>query len=285
MAPLDEVLSAWAGLGYYARARNLHACARAVVEQHGGQFPEDEASLLALPGIGRYTAAAIRAIAFDQSGLGGRRQCRAGDRPPVRHRDAACRMPRSRSRRVPPSWCQAHRAGDYAQAMMDLGATVCVPRGPALRDLPVMEGCRARARGPRRRAAAPRAQGRQADPSRPRLRADAQGRRGAAAQAAGQGAAGRHGRGAVERLARRQAFASRRRSRRRPLPANWKVMEGGVRHTFTHFHLELAVARATADHRRPGQARPRHRLGDGGQDDRAGAAHGHAQGDRPRRPA
>ena len=66
-APLDEVLSAWAGLGYYARARNLHACARVVAEQHAGRFPEDEAELLALPGIGPYTAAAIRAIAFDLS--------------------------------------------------------------------------------------------------------------------------------------------------------------------------------------------------------------------------
>src|SRR5882724_804542 len=65
-APLDDVLSAWAGLGYYARARNLHACANAVVGDHGGHFPEDEASLLTLPGIGRYTAAAIRAIAFDR---------------------------------------------------------------------------------------------------------------------------------------------------------------------------------------------------------------------------
>ncbi len=65
-APLDDVLSAWAGLGYYARARNLHACAQAVSDRHGGRFPEDEASLLALPGIGRYTAAAIQAIAFDR---------------------------------------------------------------------------------------------------------------------------------------------------------------------------------------------------------------------------
>ena len=64
-APLDDVLKAWAGLGYYARARNLHACARAVVERHGGKFPASEAALRALPGIGAYTAAAIAAIAFD----------------------------------------------------------------------------------------------------------------------------------------------------------------------------------------------------------------------------
>src|SRR5580700_8933684 len=65
-APLEEVLKAWAGLGYYARARNLHACARAVAERHDGQFPPDEAALRALPGIGAYTAAAIAAIAFDR---------------------------------------------------------------------------------------------------------------------------------------------------------------------------------------------------------------------------
>ena len=64
-APLEEVLKTWAGLGYYARARNLHACARAVVERHGGEFPASEAALRALPGIGAYTAAAIAAIAFD----------------------------------------------------------------------------------------------------------------------------------------------------------------------------------------------------------------------------
>ena len=67
-APLDEVLKAWAGLGYYARARNLHACARAVVERHDGKFPQTEAALRELPGIGAYTAAAIAAIAFDAAG-------------------------------------------------------------------------------------------------------------------------------------------------------------------------------------------------------------------------
>src|SRR6478736_215736 len=128
-APLDDVLSAWAGLGYYARARNLHACAIAVVEQHGGHFPEDEAALLALPGIGRYTAAAIRAIAFDQpaSAVDGnverviaRLYALSTPLPDAQLEIAA------RAGELVPS----ERAGDYAQAMMDLGATVCTPRSP-----------------------------------------------------------------------------------------------------------------------------------------------------------
>src|SRR5215468_6959683 len=121
-APIDEVLSAWAGLGYYARARNLHACARAVCEQHGGQFPGDEAALLALPGIGRYTAAAIRAIAFDQPA-----SAVDGNVERVIARLYAIQTPlpdakieiAARAADLVPQ----HRAGDYAQAMMDLGAT------------------------------------------------------------------------------------------------------------------------------------------------------------------
>ena len=83
-ASLDDVLRAWAGLGYYARARNLHACARAVVERHGGIFPAEIEALRALPGIGDYTAAAVAAIAFDRAGGAGRRQCRAGGGAAVR---------------------------------------------------------------------------------------------------------------------------------------------------------------------------------------------------------
>ena len=88
-APLDDVLKAWAGLGYYARARNLHACARAVVERHGGAFPASEEELRALPGIGDYTAAAIAAIAFDVPREPGGRQYRARRRAAFRRRGAA----------------------------------------------------------------------------------------------------------------------------------------------------------------------------------------------------
>src|SRR5215470_6967917 len=140
-APLDDVLSAWAGLGYYARARNLHACARTVAEQHDGRFPDDEAALLALPGIGRYTAAAIRAIAFDQ-----RASAVDGNVERVIARLYAIETPlpdakveiAARAAELVPN----ERAGDYAQAMMDLGATVCVPRGARCVICPLMQGCR-----------------------------------------------------------------------------------------------------------------------------------------------
>src|SRR5205823_6586096 len=142
-APIDEVLSAWAGLGYYARARNLHACARVVAEQHGGLFPEDEAALLALPGIGPYTAAAIRAIAFDHqaSAVDGNverviARLFAIETPLP---DAKIEIGARAAELVP-----ARRAGDYAQAMMDLGATVCTPRSPRCVICPLMKNCLAR---------------------------------------------------------------------------------------------------------------------------------------------
>src|ERR1043166_7691394 len=139
-APIDEVLSAWAGLGYYARARNLHACALAVAGPHGGRFPGDEAALLALPGIGAYTAAAIRAIAFDQPA-----SAVDGNVERVIARLYAIETPlpdakteiRARAARLVP----AERAGDYAQAMMDLGATVCTPRSPRCVICPLMANC------------------------------------------------------------------------------------------------------------------------------------------------
>ena len=145
-APVDEVLSAWAGLGYYARARNLHACAVAVVERHGGAFPADEAALLALPGIGAYTAGAIRAIAFDQpaSAVDGNverviARLHAIETPLP---DAKAEIKVRAARLVP-----ERRAGDYAQAMMDLGATVCTPRNPSCVICPLVAGCEARKRG------------------------------------------------------------------------------------------------------------------------------------------
>ena len=145
-APLDDVLKLWAGLGYYARARNLHACAKAVVERYGGCFPRDQAALAALPGIGPYTAAAIAAIAFDApaAAVDGNvervvaRLYAVGEQLPAAKPD----IRRLTERLVP-----IERAGDFAQALMDLGATICTPKKPACALCPWTSACAARRRG------------------------------------------------------------------------------------------------------------------------------------------
>lgn len=159
-AELDAVLHAWQGLGYYARARNLHRCARTIVAAHDGRFPEDEAGLRALPGIGPYTAAAIAAIAF------GRRATPVDgnvERVMARLFAVETELPEAKPelRRAAESLTPARRPGDYAQAVMDLGATVCLPRQPACGRCPWRNDCLARQRGsaaelPRRRAKKPR---------------------------------------------------------------------------------------------------------------------------------
>jgi A/G-specific adenine glycosylase len=145
-APLNDVLKTWAGLGYYARARNLHACARAVVERHGGAFPASESALRALPGIGAYTAAAIAAIAFDApaSPVDGNIE-----RVIARLFAIAAPLPAAKPeiRRRAQALVPARRAGDFAQAMMDLGATICTPKRPACALCPWNDGCAARAAG------------------------------------------------------------------------------------------------------------------------------------------
>jgi len=145
-APIDDVLHAWQGLGYYARARNLHRCAVVVANDHGGVFPQTEAALLALPGVGAYTAAAIAAIAFDLkatvvdgnverviSRLYAITAPRPGSRPEIQRRAAG----------LTPD----QRAGDHAQAMMDLGATLCTPRAPKCILCPWLHVCAARRLG------------------------------------------------------------------------------------------------------------------------------------------
>ncbi len=137
-----EVMAAWAGLGYYARARNLLACARAVARDHGGAFPDTEEGLRALPGVGAYTAAAVAAIAF-------RRRAVVVDanveRVVARLFAIATPLPAARpdiraaADRITPD----ARAGDFAQAMMDLGATICTPRNPACGICPLREDCAA----------------------------------------------------------------------------------------------------------------------------------------------
>ena len=145
-APLDDVLKAWAGLGYYARARNLHACARAVVERHSGIFPASEAELRTLPGIGDYTAAAIAAIAFDLPAMPVDGNI---ERVVARLHAIETPLPAAKPdiRRLAATLTPQQRAGDFAQAMMDLGATICTPKTPACALCPWNEDCAAQARG------------------------------------------------------------------------------------------------------------------------------------------
>ena len=145
-ADIDDVLAAWAGLGYYSRARNLHACAQVVLTQHGGRFPASEAELLALPGIGPYTAAAIAAIAFGQATAPV-----DGNIERVVSRlfavEQAMPSAKPQLRKLAATLAPARRAGDFAQAMMDLGATICTPKRPSCLMCPLSAQCAARALG------------------------------------------------------------------------------------------------------------------------------------------
>jgi A/G-specific adenine glycosylase len=145
-ASLDDVLRMWAGLGYYSRARNLHACAVVVARDHGGAFPDTEERLRALPGIGPYTAAAIAAIAFSR-----RTMPVDGNIERVVSRLFAVEqaLPHSKPqiRELASTLLALSRAGDSAQALMDLGSTICTPKRPACALCPLNDGCAARARG------------------------------------------------------------------------------------------------------------------------------------------
>ncbi|WP_421783300.1 A/G-specific adenine glycosylase [Kiloniella litopenaei] len=143
---LDNVLSAWAGLGYYARARNLHKCAKVVAGELGGVFPDTEEGLLKLPGVGPYTAAAIAAIAYDRPAtvvdgnverVIARYYALEDPLPSVKPQMKECAQQQT----------PYERAGDYAQAMMDLGATICTPRSPGCVICPIQTACLARKSG------------------------------------------------------------------------------------------------------------------------------------------
>ena len=145
-APLEEILTAWAGLGYYARARNLHACARALVERYDGQFPASESALRELPGIGAYTAAAIAAIAFDHASTPVDGNI---ERVVARLYAVTTPLPAGKGEiaRHARALTPAKRPGDFAQALMDLGATLCTPKKPACALCPWNASCAAYARG------------------------------------------------------------------------------------------------------------------------------------------
>ncbi|MBL6946347.1 MAG: A/G-specific adenine glycosylase [Rhodospirillales bacterium] len=243
-ASLDDVLHAWQGLGYYARARNLHNCARIVAEEHAGWFPDDEAALLKLPGIGAYTAAAIAAIAFNRHAVpvDGNIERVVSRLFMIRESGPALktRVAEAAEPLVP------DRPGDFWQAIMDLGATVCRPKGPICGACPVAKFCLAREREIPEDF--PRKKKKTAKPT----------RYGVAFLGVGpenelvlrrRPPSGLLG-GMIEvpstewrtsrwRLDDAVSFA--------PAQTVWGRLDGAIRHTFTHFHLELIVVTGGVD--------------------------------------
>jgi A/G-specific adenine glycosylase len=238
-APLDDVLAAWAGLGYYARARNLHKAAGVVARELGGKFPRTAEELRKLPGIGAYTSGAIAAIAFDE-----REAAVDANAERVLARLFAVEnvMPAAKPilRKLGQSLMPMARAGDFVQALMDLGSTICTPRRPACGDCPWAEGCEGRMSGiaetlPRKGA----------ERVRPL-------KRGAAFVV-------RNAKGDVLVVKRpekgllggmlepplgpwTEAFPSRTEAMlQAPFRAEWTKRAGVVRHGFTHFELEIEV--------------------------------------------
>jgi len=259
-ASLDEVLHEWQGLGYYARARNLHACARAVAERHGGVFPSEPAGLRALPGIGDYTAAAIAAIAFD-------RRTAAVDgnveRVVARLYAVAEPMPAAKPRlqALAAALVPERRAGDFAQAMMDLGATTCTPRRPRCVLCPWRTPCAAAASG-----IAEQLPVRAEKPERPirygiafwLTRPDG------AALLRRRPEKGLLG-GMIEIPStpwRSAPWGLAEAVGAAPAAAQWAPLPGTVRHGFTHFQLELAVVTAQTDAAVEGLWSPVDRLGE-----------------------
>ena len=235
-----DVMGEWAGLGYYARARNLLACARAVASEHGGRFPATRDGLMGLPGIGPYTAAAIAAIAFDEAAV-----VVDGNVERVMARLYGLQTPLPAAKpdlvRLAAGLTPALRAGDYAQAVMDLGATICTPRNPACGICPWTGACVARAAGvqtelPRKTAkpAKPVREGRlwivrRTDGA---MLLETRPERGLLGGMLGWPGSAWDGGGGPA-----------------PLDTDWRDAAGEVRHTFTHFHLRLdiAVAEVGAD--------------------------------------
>jgi A/G-specific adenine glycosylase len=244
-AELGEVLAVWAGLGYYARARNLHACARVVAEEHGGKFPKTESELRKLPGVGAYTAAAIAAIAFGEKATPV-----DGNIERVIARLFALETPlpaaKPEIKALAESLTPESRAGDFAQSLMDLGATICTPRRPACGLCPVRPDCRGLTSGIA--GELPYKEDKAARPT----------RRGAAFVALRDDGAvllrERPLKGLLGGMVETPSTPWEEKgpngsavSEHAPVEADWEAVPGLVGHTFTHFHLELLVYRAAVD--------------------------------------
>ena len=246
-APLDDVLAAWAGLGYYARARNLHKAAKMVVDEMDGRFPSTALELRKLPGVGAYTSGAIAAIAF-----GAREAAMDANAERVIARLFAVEKPlpgaKAKLLALGRSLVPEKRAGDFAQALMDLGAGVCTVKRPACGNCPLADDCEARKRGIAETlpVKAPK-------PARPL-------RRGAAFVARDKGGAvllvKRPEKGLLGGMLQPplgpwgEKFPSAKDVlSQAPFRAAWKKLPGLVRHTFTHFELEIEVWTAEVENK------------------------------------
>jgi A/G-specific adenine glycosylase len=238
-----EVMAAWAGLGYYARARNLLACARAVADRHGGVFPDTEDGLRALPGLGPYTAAAVGAIAFDLP-----TNVVDGNVERVMARLFAVETPlpdaKAELKALAGALVRDDRPGDWAQALMDLGATVCRPKAPLCDRCPVAEFCAGLAGGepetyPRKLAKA----------ARPHRNGVAyiltRGNEVALVRRPPKGLLGGM-LGLPTSEWRAIGWTDAEASAAAPVGADWRAV-GEVDHVFTHFSLTLRLLRAEGD--------------------------------------
>src|SRR6056297_922836 len=228
-----QVLGEWAGLGYYARARNLLKCARVAAKEHNGTFPTTREGLQALPGIGPYSAAAIAAIAFDrpETVVDGN-----VERVMARMHDIRTPLPAAKPEltKAAATLTPQNRPGDYAQAVMDLGATVCAPKNPACGICPWMGACAARAAGVQ--AELPYKTPKKPKPTRLGIAYVAQRADGAFLLET------RPDKGLLGgMLGWPGSEWNEAPTPAPPLEADWQDLGEEARHTFTHFHLRLRV--------------------------------------------
>ncbi len=239
MAEDGDVMGEWAGLGYYARARNLLKCARVVAGDHGGVFPDNREALLTLPGIGPYTAAAISAIAFDRAEtvVDGN-----VERVMARLFDIHTPLPTAKPELTDhaATLTPSKRPGDYAQAVMDLGATICTPRSPACGICPWRAPCKARRAGTQ--ADLPQKLPKKAKPTRLGIAYVVQRDDGAwlLERRPDKGLLG-------GMLGWPGSDWSDAPTPAPPVEADWHMLSEEARHTFTHFHLRLRIALARVD--------------------------------------
>ncbi|MGB7318859.1 MAG: A/G-specific adenine glycosylase [Planktotalea sp.] len=232
-----DVMGEWAGLGYYARARNLLKCARVVADEHGGVFPNTHAELLKLPGIGPYTAAAISSIAYGlpETVLDGNVE-RVMARLYDRHTPLPAAKPELMA--LAENLTPRKRAGDYAQAVMDLGATICTPKNPACGLCPWREPCMGRIAGTH--IELPKKTPKRPKPIRLGIAYVARRVDGAYLLET------RPDKGLLGGMLGwpGSEWSEDTPNEAAPIKAEWKVIEGEARHTFTHFHLRLVVKTA-----------------------------------------